>query len=161
MKRVFKIFAVAAVVFSVAAATGCDADLEFGDENGNGRTMVIDNIEVYEDEWQAARLDDGSFDYYFADKPISELDDDYIFNRATFHTFWRYDEVRDGQRVDVQESLPAVMDLDRFEGDMWIPYTETLSCSYEVGYIRFRLSRSDFNSIRPDGSMLFRMVITY
>ncbi len=156
MKTLFKIFAMAAVAFTVAATTGCDVDADFDD----GRKIVIDNIFVEPNGWQTARLADGSFDYYFADIPLPELTD-HIFHRGTFETFWRYDEMRDGQSVDVQERLPAVINLDRLENHVWIPYTETVSCSYEVGVMRLMISRSDFNNIRPDKTMYFRTVIDY
>jgi hypothetical protein len=155
MKKLLAIAGFAAL--TMAANTGCDVD---ADIDGNGQRMVIDDIVVDRNGWEVALTDNGDFDYYYYDIERPEITERF-FNRHVYTTYWRYGEERGGRIVDVQEPLPAVITRERFEDGYLIPYTETLSCSYEVGYMRIMLSRSDYFDLRPDQDLYFRLVIEY
>ncbi len=160
MKKLLMIFAAAALTATIN--TGCDVDANLSEK---GNKMVIDDIIIESGAWKEATVR-GVFDYFYADIELPELTE-YIFNKGSFHTYWRYQEERgDGHFVDVQEELPAVINLERLEYNTWIPYTETISCSYDFnkhadnyGYMRVMISRSDFFNRPPDKPYLFRTVI--
>lgn len=143
----------AVVAIAVAATTGCDVN------SGFGSPMVIDNIPVNPEDWRVM-LEEGRFGYFFFDVPLKEITPE-VFDTGSFTTYWRYGERRDGIDVDVQELLPAVINLERFESNRWVYYTETISCNYEVGYMRVMISRSDFYDLRPDKTLYFRTVISW
>ncbi len=134
---------------------GCDVDADFSSPK------VVDKITIAPEEWRMMP-EYGGFGYYYCDRELHEINEG-VFKTGSFQTFWRYVERRDGVDVDVQEPLPAIMHLSRFseaEG-RWIDYTETLSCSYHVGVVRFMLSRSDFFPGIPGESLTFRTVINW
>jgi hypothetical protein len=149
MKKLLKILSLAALV--TVATTGCDIDAELHPP------MVIDKIEILPEDWKVA-LAGGRFDHFYFDVGLPEIDED-VFNRGSVLTYWRYGELRDGKTVDVQELLPASISLSRLDGDNWVDYVETISCSYDVGWMRIMISRSDFFNGRPGKPLHFRTVI--
>ena len=154
MRKLLMILATATL--TVTVNTGCDVDASLE----GGRMIVIDKIFVdWEKGWKVATVN-GGFDYFYADIPLAELTE-YIFDRGDFTTYMRYTEQREGDVVDVQEELPVVVNLERVEDNRLIAYTETISCSYEIGYMRIAISRSDFFNRPPDKTLYFRTVIYY
>ncbi len=134
-----------AVAMAVVATSGCDVDAEFSSP------VVVDNIPILPNDWKTMLFEDGQFDYYYFDVPLREITPE-VFDTGSYATYWRYGERRDGVNVDVQEPLPAVIKQ--------INYIETISCSYDVGYVRIMISRSPstFN-FRPDKTLYFRTVV--
>ncbi len=145
--------AVAAVAMAAFASTACDVDAEFSSP------VVVDNISIAPDDWKIM-LDGGQFEYYYFDVDLHWINEG-VFRNGGFTTYWTYGDVRDGVKVDVQEPLPAIMNLVRYEGINRIEYTETISCSYSVGNMRIELRRSDFYNKRPEEPYNFRLCIYY
>ncbi len=137
-----RVMIAAAIAMAWVASTGCDVDADFGSP------VVVDNIDIAPDDWKIM-LDGGRFDYYYYDVDLHMLNEG-VFINGNFNTYWRY-----GEGIGVQEPLPAVMHLSRYSEGRWVEYTETLSCSYEVGMVRIMLSRSDFFTNRP-GDVFFQ-----
>jgi hypothetical protein len=146
MKKTMMMLTAAALTAGAAALnTGCDIDAELRSP------VVIDEIVVDPHDWIVARVG-GQFDHIYCDIELRELTDRVLENGA-MQTYWRYGEMRDGQMVDVQEPLPAVIHL--------ASWTETISCSYEPGSMRIMISRSDFVNPQPDKKLYFRIAIFY
>jgi hypothetical protein len=151
MKKTVMILTAAALTVGAAAlGTGCDIDAELRSP------VVIDKIEIDPDDWTVARVN-GAFDHLYCDVKLPELTE-YVLSEGAMQTYWRYGENRDGQQVDVQEPLPAVIHLFRYESQR-IEYTETISCSYEPGMMRIMISRSDFFDGIPRETLHFRTAI--
>ncbi len=149
-----KRFLIAAAVATAAfASTACDVDAEFSSP------VVVDNISIAPNDWKI-KLDGGQFEYYYFDVDLHWINEG-VFKNGGFTTYWRYGDVRDGVEVDVQEPLPAVMHLSRYSDSagQWVNYTETISCSYEVGWVRIMPSRSALFTGLPSGPLYFRTVV--
>ncbi|MDR2894567.1 MAG: hypothetical protein LBU97_03815 [Alistipes sp.] len=138
-----KLFVLITVAIAAAFTTGCDIDADFH------QPAVINNIRVFPEDWERVTSGPGNV-VWFCDIELPEITD-YIFTNRAFHTYWIYDEERDNRLVTVQEPLPATV-----HGD---DYTETISCSYDVGYVRISISRAPFYDRRPDRELVFRTVI--
>jgi hypothetical protein len=136
--------------FAVVVVAGCDVDAEFRSP------MVIDKIEIHPDDWKLALNNEGRFDYYYCDIPIPEINE-HVLNNGTVQTFWRYGE----GSVDVQEPLPAVINISRYGTGGLIEWTETISCNYSVGLVRIMISRSNFDNTPIDQTRHFRTVILW
>jgi hypothetical protein len=155
MKRMFKIFAMAAVVFSVAATTGCDADLEFGDEKGRN-VYSVDNIPVEPRDWEEVWDRDGFGNdillYKYFDLPINELTWD-VINGGHYTTYFYLDP---DEHQPVTKPLPHsdyFMDGDGFQWEY------TLDAEYSEGNLRIILKTSDFWDFTFDDTLYFRLAI--
>ncbi len=151
MKQLFKIFAMAAVAFTVAATTGCDVDADFDD----GRILVIDNISVHPDDWKPMRFDDGSFYCLYADKTIRELTRN-VINNGGYDTYFKYISMDD--REPVQAKLPHQEDYLEIDGYKW---HYTLDAEYSEGNLRILWRPDDFERFNPTDTFYFRLEIRY
>jgi hypothetical protein len=148
MKKLFSILAKTTLVTALFATATITSGCEFDDV----RRITVDDIRVYPNEWQVYTVD-GLFDHYYVDIALPELNS-MIFNNGFYYTYWKY---QDGQAI-VQEGEGVTMHLERPEGNEWVAYTETISCSYSVGSMRIMISRSDFYDGRPGDTLVFRFV---
>ncbi len=144
--------ATAALIAGAALTTACEGPMGPPGHDGRLYKTVVDNIEILPGDWRGYTVDN-LFDHYFVDIEMPELTRE-VFYDGFYYTYWKY---MDGQ-VLVQEGEGVSMYLEReLPNGEWVAYTETISCSYEVGSMRISISRSDFWDGRP-GRLVFRFV---
>jgi hypothetical protein len=144
MKKLLAILAV------VALATGCEISDDYPRPSSGLNKLVIDDIYVNPDGWSVVRNESG--EYLTATIPMPEITRT-ILNEGLYYTYWMYGDNQNS--IEIREGLGVVM--NHREGNyMW---SETLTCTYEVGYLVLNLYYSDYNTeLWPDHTFYFRFV---
>jgi hypothetical protein len=143
-----KLFAILASVAVVALLASCEGPMGPPGPAGGINKLVIDDIYVDPDGWSVAKNESG--EYLTATIPMPEITPK-ILNEGLYYTYWMYNQ----NSIEVREGLGAVMNY-RDGNYLW---SETLTCTYEVGYMVLNLFYSDYNTeLWPNNTFYFRFV---
>jgi hypothetical protein len=145
MKKLLAILAVAALL---AACEGPMGPMGPVGPEGRVNKLVIDDIYVDPNGWSKVSNDSG--EYLTAVIPMPEITRE-ILDGGCYYTYWMYND----NNIEVREGLGAVIYYR--DGDaMW---SETLTCTYEVGHLVLNLYHSDYNvEPWPNNTFYFRFV---
>ncbi|OPZ96791.1 MAG: hypothetical protein BWY72_01504 [Bacteroidetes bacterium ADurb.Bin416] len=106
------------------------------------------NVEIRSSDWVADTDDDGINLYYSCRVNMPELSS-FIYQNGMVQAYYK--------TADYQQQLPYVRHYENLAGDLW---TRTIDYDYEVGYMNFYVTNSDFVNERPE-TMKFRIVLLW
>lgn len=106
------------------------------------------NVEIRSSDWVADTDDDGINLYYSCRVNMPELSS-FIYQNGMVQAYYK--------TTDYQQQLPYVRHYENLAGDLW---TRTIDYDYEVGYMNFYVTNSDFVIKRPE-TMKFRIVLLW
>ncbi len=151
------------VFFLLIAATlvGCDCTNTI---NIIGSTQQVVNVVVDASDWQYTGKNSDTTpynnNYFFANIDVPEITEN-VFDYGQVQAYIVYDRTT---KDPIQHLLPYVRHYEELNDTIWNYYTETVDCTYGIGWIEFNYRASDFAyednvNINPK-SMDFRIVIT-
>lgn len=145
----------------VATLVSCDCSTT----NIIGSTQQVVNVVVNAQDWQytAKNTDTTPYNnnYFFATIRVPEITDN-VFDYGEVQAYIVYDRAT---KDPIQHLLPYVRHYEeQLDDTTWNYYTETVDCTYGIGWVEFNYRASDFAyednvDINPN-SMDFRIVIT-
>lgn len=145
----------------VATLIGCDCSTT----NIIGSTQKVVNVVVNAQDWQytGKNTDTTPYNnnYFFATVRVPEITEN-VFDYGQVQAYIVYDRT---SKDPIQHLLPYVRHYEEQLNDtIWNYYTETVDCTYGIGWIEFNYRASDFAyednvDINPN-TMDFRIVIT-
>ena len=129
-----------------------------------GSTQKIVDVTVKAADWQYTNFSNTTpfaNNYFYATVNVPEITEN-VFDNGQVHAYIVYDRK---SKDAMQHLLPYVRHYEEMLADStWSYYTETVDCTYGIGWIEFNYRASDFAyednvKINPN-EMDFRVVIT-
>lgn len=149
-----KILNTLAILFTIITFTSCEGDEgPMGPKGDPGVSWYTKTITISKYQWKLSGAINDLNSYYYAEIPISELSQ-FIFNDGTVLA---YIEPENG----IKNGLPYVLHKgEKVNGKEYL-WTQTYDFDFEVGYMTFYLTYSDFNTISIPDTETFHIVLMW